>query len=359
MRARTRLVLDIALLVALVVAFRPEWTGVTAHQWLSIAIIAPLLVHLVVNWEWTLRIVRTFIERLMHVSRLNLVVDGLLFISAVTVMVSGFMVSPALVAPLGIHATQPLLWHAVHLTSANATIAMLAVHGLLHWRWFTATTTRLVAELSPSAGNRTAPSGRLAASARRRATVDAPIRRQSRLGVRAKQAAAERALAFRTLSVVGVTALAAVTVFAGAGLASPILVPKASAKSVATAGPMKCPKTGCTASRCHADYGKSAAEFYAKAKSKPAKKSVRRRPAKTASHTVHVASTTTRPAAKTAKRKTATHVAAAPAPKKVAQTVVHTIRRVAKVMTCPSTGCTASSCHGSHGVSASRWYKTH
>ena len=56
MRARTRLALDASLLVAFVAAYRPAWTGLTVHQWLSLVIVAPLLVHGVVNWDWTLRI---------------------------------------------------------------------------------------------------------------------------------------------------------------------------------------------------------------------------------------------------------------------------------------------------------------
>ena len=64
MRARTRFLLDIALMIAFVAAYRPTWTGITFHQWLSIAIIVPLLLHVVVNWEWALRILRTFIRLL-------------------------------------------------------------------------------------------------------------------------------------------------------------------------------------------------------------------------------------------------------------------------------------------------------
>ena len=129
MRARTRLALDASLLVAFIAAYRPAWTGLTVHQWLSLVIVAPLLVHGVVNWEWTLRIARTFFERLLHMSRLNLAIDSALFLSAVCVMVSGVMVSPMLLSLLGVHSMQAPVWHLIHKWSANATIGMASRTG--------------------------------------------------------------------------------------------------------------------------------------------------------------------------------------------------------------------------------------
>jgi len=135
MKVRDRLIIDVALFVALLVANNPAWTGIAVHEWLSIAIVVPLGLHLVINWEWTVRVTRRLLDRMLHMSALNLVVDAALFVSAVAVMLSGLMVSQAIAGALGMAAAPGALWAAVHSVSASATVGLLLVHFALHWRW--------------------------------------------------------------------------------------------------------------------------------------------------------------------------------------------------------------------------------
>ena len=365
MRARTRLALDASLLTAFVAAYRPAWTGLTVHQWLSLVIVAPLLVHGVVNWDWTVRVARSFFDRLLHMSRLNLVIDSALFLSAVCVMVSGVMVSPMLLSLLGVHAMQPPIWHLVHKWSANTTILCLAVHGVAHWRWLTKTAEQFVGASRDGgvAGARVSAARATAAAAK-----PAAVRRTSHVGHRATAAAKERATAARAISVVGVTGLVGLTVFAGVSMASPHLSSaRGASASVAQSGAMVCPQTGCTASRCHAQYGKSAQEFYGSATVKGGlAKHVAARPkratgAKIAALQPKVVAQP-KPAAKPSSTKlvaTAAAPARAAAPKPARVVTRAAPKPKVHLLTCPQTGCTASSCHGAHGVSASKWYKSH
>ena len=135
MSTRTRLVLDLGMFGALLVAFNPAWTGIAIHEWLSVAVIVPLLFHLIINWEWTLRVIERFTERLLHTSRLNLVVDIALFVSTVTVMLSGLLVSQAIAGAMGLSVAPSAMWVAVHSVSANATIVLLLAHLGLHAGW--------------------------------------------------------------------------------------------------------------------------------------------------------------------------------------------------------------------------------
>ncbi len=114
MSRRSRFFIDIALLVGLLVANAPARTGLAVHEWLSIALIVPLLVHLVINWEWTVHVTKRFFERLFSVSRLNLVVDVALFVSTVAVMVSGLAVSSVLAGMSRHRERGHPLWVAVH-----------------------------------------------------------------------------------------------------------------------------------------------------------------------------------------------------------------------------------------------------
>jgi len=376
MRARSRFALDIALAVGLLAAYRPTWTGISLHQWLSIAIIAPLLAHLVVNWQWTLRVLRTFVHRLLSASRLNFAIDAALLVSTVAVMLSGFMVSPLLLSPLGIQPSNPLVWHELHLWSANATIALFAIHAAMHWRWFVATAQRLAASTDTPRRNHVAPVAETIASARPMAhaetdaaTAVASPTRRSRVGSRAAQAAAERAAALRVVSVLGVTGALGLAIFAGVGVASPLLASAAQSSAsqpvhVASTGLRVCPRTGCKASRCHGEYGQSAETFYGLKRTVARKRATKASASSVAQAPATVTSAKSGASAKNSAR--SRRKVAAAAPKRAAHAAASHAVGAAKVskpaavkkrvMVCPHTGCTASSCHGAHHESAASYY---
>jgi Domain of unknown function (DUF4405) len=170
MSARARLLLDLALFAALLAAYNPGWTGLAWHEWLCVAAIVPLLFHLVINWDKVLRVLSTFAEKLWHGSRLDLVVDSVLFVLGVTAMVSGVMVSQVVAPALGVHITPTTIWVSVHAWSADLTIILLLVHTALHWRW--------IYKCTLSFAGRVAGSGR--AERRPEDVVLAGLRRENR-----------------------------------------------------------------------------------------------------------------------------------------------------------------------------------
>ena len=62
MSARARLWLDLALFGALFLAYNPAWTRIAIHEWLSVLVIVPLLFHVIINWDQTLKILSRFAE---------------------------------------------------------------------------------------------------------------------------------------------------------------------------------------------------------------------------------------------------------------------------------------------------------
>jgi len=62
-------------------------------------------------------------------------VDVALFMAAVTVTVSGLMVSQAISSALGFSVTATALWATVHSLSADATVLLLFAHFALHAKW--------------------------------------------------------------------------------------------------------------------------------------------------------------------------------------------------------------------------------
>ncbi len=64
MSTRNRVLLDVALFAAIVLAYAPAVTGISLHEWLGVAIIVPSLFHLVLNWEWVVRIAKNVFAKL-------------------------------------------------------------------------------------------------------------------------------------------------------------------------------------------------------------------------------------------------------------------------------------------------------
>lgn len=136
MKTTKRLVLDLALFGGFLAALSPRITGLPVHEWLSLAITVPALIHLVINWDWTVRIAKTFWTKLMSMSRLNFVIDVALFASAVTVMLSGLAVSQVIAGTIGLASTAGVVWHVLHSSSAMLTLFLLMAHFALHAEWF-------------------------------------------------------------------------------------------------------------------------------------------------------------------------------------------------------------------------------
>jgi Domain of unknown function (DUF4405) len=136
MTARKRLPIDMFMFAAFLVGYKPFSTGLSLHEWLCVVLVAPVLVHMVINWDWTVRVSTSFFSRLRRTTRVNLIVDIVLFVFTVAVMLSGFMVSRVFAAAVGFSTTPAPIWYRVHSLSADIVIGSALVHFALHWKWF-------------------------------------------------------------------------------------------------------------------------------------------------------------------------------------------------------------------------------
>jgi|GEM_PF-1669392 len=136
MTARKRLPIDLFMFSAFLVAYKPFSTGLSLHEWVALVLVVPVLVHLVINWDWAVRVSTSFARQLRKMNRVNLVADTALFISTVAAMLSGFMVSRVIAGFVGFSVSAGPLWHTVHSLSADVAIALALLHTALHWGWF-------------------------------------------------------------------------------------------------------------------------------------------------------------------------------------------------------------------------------
>jgi hypothetical protein len=135
MSTRSRLYIDAVLATAFLLAYRPTVTGMSLHEWLSVALATIGLFHLALNWDWVVHTAKSFVARLRRMSAANLVVDGLLFGATVMVVLSGLTISRVIGPDVGLSPSAAPLWHRLHSLSAGAAVALFALHGALHWKW--------------------------------------------------------------------------------------------------------------------------------------------------------------------------------------------------------------------------------
>ncbi len=143
-RTKTKLAIDIALFIAFLIVMDPRSSGITVHEWLATSLLAVVTVHLLLSWDWIVQITRRFIGKINNQSRLNYILNWLLFVDGTVIMLSGFMISQSLLPFFGISLPRNFEWRGLHNLSANLFLVLLGVHTALHWNWVVETFKRYV-----------------------------------------------------------------------------------------------------------------------------------------------------------------------------------------------------------------------
>lgn len=140
----TDLLVDSAIFVAFLLAMVPHSTGISVHEWLSIALGATVIVHLLLHWKWIVATTTRFFKRIPRGSRINYLLNSLLFIDFTLILFTGIMISEVALPSLGIRLPAGIAWQRLHSQSADLGVFILGLHIALHWRWIVATFKRFV-----------------------------------------------------------------------------------------------------------------------------------------------------------------------------------------------------------------------
>jgi hypothetical protein len=132
---KTKWILDVAIFLGFLIAMEPRGTGIPIHEWFTLAALAAILVHLLVNWDWLAQITSRFLGKISSRSRINYVLNWALFIDGILLMLSGLLISRAVVPALGIQLPEAFAWRRLHDMSANVGMLLLGLHTALHWSW--------------------------------------------------------------------------------------------------------------------------------------------------------------------------------------------------------------------------------
>ncbi len=152
---KTNLWVDIAVFAAIMLALAPLLTGIAIHEWLSIALAAAVVVHLLLHWQWIVAVIRRFFSRLPGDARLNFVLNVALFICFTVVTFTGLMISESALPLFGISASGDSVWRALHTLSANLIVLLVGLHLALHWKWIASATRRYLLNPVLSLGQKT------------------------------------------------------------------------------------------------------------------------------------------------------------------------------------------------------------
>ena len=139
---KAKLWVDLLIFVVFLIAMDPFSTGIAVHEWLTIASMAAIVTHLLLNWQWLAVVTRRFFSKLALRARLNYILNLFLFIDGVLIMLTGIMISEAAMPALGIRLPEGFAYRSLHDTVANLFVLLLGLHTALHWDWIVRTLKR-------------------------------------------------------------------------------------------------------------------------------------------------------------------------------------------------------------------------
>jgi cytochrome b561 len=129
-------ILDALMLAAFVALSAPGGaTGFVVHEWIGLAFIGVIALHVILSWRWVPAAVRRLRRRPDPRTRVNMVLNVALFTSMTVAMISGFIVSDYVSPALHLPTSDEPRWRNVHNMTASFLLAVVGLHVALNWTW--------------------------------------------------------------------------------------------------------------------------------------------------------------------------------------------------------------------------------
>jgi cytochrome b len=143
--------LDVALLVAICGLEQIPFTGALVHEWLGLAFIGMIVIHLLLSWGWIASQTRQLLPVASGRALANYSLNLCLFACVTAVIFSGIMISqeaiPALTGKrIPIMSDSP--WGIIHNKVSDLAIILAGLHLALNWDWSVAAARRLVRQMA-------------------------------------------------------------------------------------------------------------------------------------------------------------------------------------------------------------------
>ena len=137
---------------------RQTWDDL--HTWGGVAMIIASVVHLAFHWSWVVSMARRTWNELTGKcgcmnsrGRWNLILNTVVAVSVIFTALSGIYF---LFVPSGGRAADPMIlfnritWDLIHTWSAILLIATAVIHFVIHWKWVTKVTGKMIKMVFPS-----------------------------------------------------------------------------------------------------------------------------------------------------------------------------------------------------------------
>jgi hypothetical protein len=137
---------------------RQTWDDL--HTWGGVAMILAAVIHLALHWSWVVSMARRTWNELTGKcgcmnsrGRWNLIINTVVAVSFIFTALSGIYF---LFVPSGGRAADPMIlfnrttWELLHTWSAIVLIATAVIHFVIHWKWVTKVTGKMIKLLFPS-----------------------------------------------------------------------------------------------------------------------------------------------------------------------------------------------------------------
>jgi hypothetical protein len=174
------LCLDWAMLAAIVVLGVGIVTvPLSVHEWLGVALVAALLLHLLLQWPWIASATRQLRAPRTPRIRINYTLNAILFIMVTISLCSGFVISRAVLPALKMHPSSNAVWAQVHALFSGFVLIIIGLHVGMNWHWIKSFVLGLPAKLTSG----------LRYLRRSSTPVSKPERRPQKLGTRFASAA--------------------------------------------------------------------------------------------------------------------------------------------------------------------------
>ena len=143
-RTRFLLFLDTILFLALVQLMEPRFAGLAVHEWLGIAIVPLIIVHLIYAWRWiTATLTRLGVRGAWRL-RINFALNMALFIAFTVATFSGLMTSFIALPAMGIAPGNYARWLVAHNQWTVYVQILVGLHIALNWNWIVGAVRRVV-----------------------------------------------------------------------------------------------------------------------------------------------------------------------------------------------------------------------
>jgi cytochrome b len=151
---KLNLFFDAIIFVAFLVTTAPRFSGIAVHEWLSLALAAAVVAHLLLHWSWLVETIKRTFRALPRATRINSILNMALFIDFVIITFTGIAISQSALPLFGIQLSTNFAWRRLHDTASNIALVLIGLHIAVHWDWIVSAVRRYV--IAPFAGNKSA-----------------------------------------------------------------------------------------------------------------------------------------------------------------------------------------------------------